>query len=65
MRNKLAKYISRDIRPPVLIIPCPTNTYSPEIFAQMKSSNAVIDDKDSDHNLIQITSVNSEDSLSN
>ena len=59
MRDKLAKYISRDIRPPVLVIPCPTNTYSPEIFTQMKSSNAVIDKEDSDHN-----SVSSEDSLS-
>jgi hypothetical protein len=65
MRNKLAKYISRDIRPPVLLIPCPTNTYSPEIFTQMKSFNAVIDNKDSDHNLIQIKSVSSEDSSSN
>jgi hypothetical protein len=64
MKNKLAKYISRDIRPPVLVIPCPTNTYSPEIFAQMKSSNAIMNEKDFDHNLIQIPSVTSEDSLS-
>ena len=43
MRNKLDEYISRDIRPPVLVIPCPTNTYSPEIFAKMKAFNAIVD----------------------
>jgi hypothetical protein len=64
MRNKLDKYISRDIRPPVLVIPCPTSNYSPEIFAKMKSSNAIADDNDSDQNSVQITSISSEDSLS-
>jgi hypothetical protein len=61
MRKKLSEYISRDIRPPVLVIPCPTNTYSPEIFTQAKSCNAVTDDQ---HNLTRTTSVSSEDSLS-
>jgi hypothetical protein len=61
MRNKLDKYISRDIRPPVLVIPCPTSIYSPEIFAKIKSSNAIADDNDSDQNIV---SISSEDSLS-
>jgi hypothetical protein len=60
MRNKLAKYISHDIRPPVLVIPCPTTTPS---SAQIKSCNAIMDDTDSDHNLVQITTISSEDSL--
>ncbi|CAF2648538.1 unnamed protein product [Rotaria sp. Silwood2] len=64
MKNKLAKYISRDIRPPVLVIPCPINTYSPERSNQIKSSNIVINNKDSDQNSIQTTSTDSEDSLS-
>ncbi|CAF1081911.1 unnamed protein product [Rotaria sordida] len=36
MKNKLTKYISRDIRPPVLVIPCPTNRYSSEFYSNNK-----------------------------
>ncbi|CAF3872568.1 unnamed protein product [Adineta steineri] len=58
MKNKLDKYISRDIRPPMLVIPCPTNNSSREFFSKINSSNVI------DHDLIQTTSVSSEDSLS-
>ena len=64
MQNKLTEYISRDIRPPVLIIPCPTNRYSPEAFTKTRSFDIVIDNKNSSDSLIQMNTVNSEDSLS-
>jgi hypothetical protein len=63
MRDKLARFMARDIRPPVLVIPCPTNTFSPDIYTKMKSSNALVDTDDSDHNRIEIRSVHSDDSL--
>ncbi|UJR09696.1 hypothetical protein I4U23_013928 [Adineta vaga] len=62
MKNNFDQYMSRDIRPPTLVIPCPPHTFSREIYTKIKSSNAFIDDdNDSDYTL---TNVGSEDSLS-
>lgn len=60
MQSKLTNYISRDIRPPVLVIPCPADDASPELFTKMRSANRTADDQDQ----TDVRAVSSEDSLS-
>lgn len=65
MRSKLDRFISRDVRPPVLVIPCPPKRHSREIYATAKSNNALVEDDESECDLVPITRINSEDSLLN
>ncbi|CAF1637227.1 unnamed protein product [Rotaria magnacalcarata] len=41
MKTKLEKFIARDIRPPVLVIPCPNSTQSSENVEYPRSSNSL------------------------
>jgi hypothetical protein len=60
MQSKLMNYISRDIRPPVLVIPCPADNGSPELLAKMQFSNSTAEDQEQ----TDARAISSEDSLS-